>query len=255
MVNVIYEIAKKETGSYYSSKGNLIRNALFLIIFCYIPISQIGKIVGQSGHSSNFLTSVLVGQAGNSANALLTALDILLIVAAFYPVLISSQIAVMAFPVEKDQKTLEHLLSLPLTNGEIFLGKFLSAVLTGLVGLVLVFSVVIGYTLLNINIVWSDLLFNQTLGLLIFVITPLMVILVTLLTVVLSSHISSPREAYIINMVIMGIMLGVNVVMTSVNVDTFIFNIGLAVFLAIATVIMYVVGTRTVSREKLISSL
>ena len=55
--------------------------------------------------------------------------------------------AVMAFPIERDQKTMEHLLSLPLTNGEIFLGKFLSAVVTGIAGLLIVFSVVIGYTL------------------------------------------------------------------------------------------------------------
>ena len=89
----------------------------------------------------------------------------------------------------------------------------------------------------------------------IFVIAPLMVILVTLMTVVLSSHISSPREAYIINLIIMGVMLGLNVAMASVNFDAFTFNVGLAVVLAIATVIMYIVGTRTVSREKLISSL
>ena len=63
MVNVIFEIAKKETASFYSNKGNLIRNAIFLLIFCYIPISQLGKIVGQSSHTSSLLTSVLVGQA------------------------------------------------------------------------------------------------------------------------------------------------------------------------------------------------
>ena len=193
---------------------------------------------------------------GITASGLLSALDILLLLAAFYPVLVSSQIAVMAFPVEKDQNTLEHLLSLPLTKGpDTSLGKFLSAVITGLAGLVLVFSVVIGYTLMNSNIVWSDLLLNGTLGLLIFVIAPLLVIMVTLLTVVLSSHISSPREAYFINMIIMGVMLGLNVVMASVSFDTFTFNVGLTAVLAVVTVILYVVGTRTVSREKLISSL
>jgi len=240
MVNVIYEIAKKETVSFYSNRGNLIRNGLLLLVFCYIPISQIGKILGQNGHTGS---------------SLLSALNILLLLAAFYPVLISSQMAVMAFPVERDQRTLEHLLSLPLTDGEIFLGKFLSAVLTGLAGLVFVFTVVIGYTLANSNIAWNTLLLNESLALLIFVISPMMVILVTLLTVVLSSHISSPRDAYIVNLVIMMAMLGLNVAIASVNVDIFMFNVGLAVFLILATIILYIAGINTVSREKLISSL
>jgi ABC-2 type transport system permease protein len=255
MVNVIYEIAKKETVSFYSNRGNLIRNGLLLLVFCYIPISQIGKILGQNGQSSGVLTSVLLGQSSNTGSSLLSALNILLLLAAFYPVLISSQMAVMAFPVERDQRTLEHLLSLPLTDGEIFLGKFLSAVLTGLAGLVFVFTVVIGYTLANSNIAWNTLLLNESLALLIFVISPMMVILVTLLTVVLSSHISSPRDAYIVNLVIMMAMLGLNVAIASVNVDIFMFNVGLAVFLILATIILYIAGINTVSREKLISSL
>ena len=255
MVNVIYEIAKKETVSFYSNRGNLIRNGLLLLVFCYIPISQIGKILGQNGQSSGVLTSVLLGQSSNTGSSLLSALNILLLLAAFYPVLISSQMAVMAFPVERDQRTLEHLLSLPLTDGEIFLGKFLSAVLTGLAGLVFVFTVVIGYTLANSNIAWNTLLLNESLALLIFVISPMMVILVTLLTVVLSSHISSPRDAYIVNMLIMMAMLGLNVAIASVNVDIFMFNVGLAVFLILATIILYIAGINTVSREKLISSL
>jgi ABC-2 type transport system permease protein len=234
MVNVIYEIAKKETVSFYSNRGNLIRNGLLLLVFCYIPISQIGKILGQSGQSSGVLTSVLLGQSSSTGSSLLSALNILLLLAAFYPVLISSQMAVMAFPVERDQRTLEHLLSLPLTDGEIFLGKFLSAVLTGLAGLVFVFAVVIGYTLANSNIAWNTLLLNESLALLIFVISPMMVILVTLLTVVLSSHISSPRDAYIVNMLIMMAMLGLNVAIASVNVDIFMFNVGLAVFLILS---------------------
>jgi len=255
MVNVIYEIAKKETVSFYSNRGNLIRNGLLLLVFCYIPISQIGKILGQSGQSSGVLTSVLLGQSSSTGSSLLSALNILLLLAAFYPVLISSQMAVMAFPVERDQRTLEHLLSLPLTDGEIFLGKFLSAVLTGLAGLVFVFAVVIGYTLANSNIAWNTLLLNESLALLIFVISPMMVILVTLLTVVLSSHISSPRDAYIVNLLIMMAMLGLNVAIASVNVDIFMFNVGLAVFLILATIILYIAGINTVSREKLISSL
>ena len=258
MVNVIFEIAKKETVSFYSNRGNLIRNGILLLVFCYIPISQIGKILSLNGHMGN-VSSLLLGQtvnvAGNTASALLSALNILLLLAAFYPILIASQMAVMAFPVERDQRTLEHLLSLPLTNGEIFLGKFLSAVLTGLAGLAFVFLVVIGYTLLNSSITWNALLLNESLGLLIFVISPLMVILVTLLTVVLSSHISSPRDAYIVNLVIMIVMLGMNVMLASVNINILIFNTALAVFLVIATVILYVLGTRMVSREKLISSL
>jgi ABC-2 type transport system permease protein len=255
MVNVIYEIAKKETISFYSNRGNLIRNGILLLVFCYLPINQMGYILGSNGHTANAVVTLLLGQSSNTANSVFSALDILLLFGAFYPVLISSQMAVMAFPVERDQRTLEHLLSLPLSDGEIFLGKFLSAVVTGLVGLAFVFTVVIGYTLANSGLAWNDILLNDTLGLLIFVITPLMVILVTLLTVVLSSHISSPRDAYIINLMIMVVMMAMNAAIASVSADTLIFNSGLAVFFAVATVILYVMGIKSVSREKLISNI
>ena len=224
-------------------------------MFCYIPISQIGRILGQNGHTANALTTVLLGQSSNMGSAVLSALDILLLFAAFYPVLIASQMAVMAFPVERDQRTLEHLLSLPLSDGEIFLGKFLSAVITGLLGLAFVFVVVIGYALANSSLAWNDIILNEALGLLIFVISPLMVILVTLLTVVLSSHISSPRDAYIVNLIIMVVMMGLNVAIASVNIDPLVFNVGLGVFFAVSTVLLYIVGTKTVSREKLIANI
>ena len=83
-------------------------------MFCYLPISQINGIMAADGYKSSVLS---------------TALDAFLLIAAFSPIVIASGIAIFAFPVERDQKTMEHLLSLPLTNGEIFMGKALASLI------------------------------------------------------------------------------------------------------------------------------
>jgi len=140
MVNVIFEIARKEATSYYAHKGIVMQNALLAIVFCLVPAQQI---------SSN------IAAAGYHASAFAGSLDFYLLFAAFYPIVIASGISVFAFPAERDQKTIEHLLSLPLTNAEIFLGKVLASVVTAFIWAVIMYTVILGYALLANPIVWD----------------------------------------------------------------------------------------------------
>ncbi len=239
MVNVILEIIKKELSSYYGQTSTIFRNVIFLVLFGTLTIYQLTQVV------KHYNPTAVIISAG---------LDVLLALAAIFPVNMAGGISVMAFPVERDQKTLEHLLSLPLSNSEIFLGKFLAAVIAGIAGLVLIFAVVFGFAILNYGIAPGDLLANGSLSIMTFLICPMLVILLILATVIVSSHVSA-RETYIVNIFSVFVLFGLNIAISTLNIDPLAFNEALAAILVPAIVIMYVIGTRTFNRENLIKSL
>ena len=240
MVSVIFEIAKKEISSYYGKKSVIIQNALLLLVFCYLPITQISSIMAVEGYKSSVLS---------------IALDAFLLVAAFSPIVIASGIAIFAFPVERDQKTMEHLLSLPLTNGEIFMGKALASIVTGLIGAAVVFSVVIGYLVFESGqpIIWDAPLLTPSLAVLIFGVVPAVIVLSTLMIVALSSLIANARSAYIFNLVIMGVMVGLIAAKAALPVDAAVYNTGVLVLVIVMIVVAYTVGIKAFNREKLIA--
>ena len=160
----------------------------------------------------------------------------------------------MAFAAERDQKTLEHLLSMPLSDNEIFLGKFLAAVIAGLAGLLLVFSVVIGYTVFSNPIVWNAPLLTGSLSLLTFVVSPMIVIMFSLISTVLSRYLSS-RDSFITNLASVGVLLGIFALKETVTVDALAFNAVLAVIISATVVTLYVFGARKFNRESLVSRL
>jgi ABC-2 type transport system permease protein len=239
MVNVIFEIARKEITSYYGRKSIIVQNLILFFVFCILPIQQAGSLLAANGYRASALAS----------------LDILLMVASFFPIMVECGISVMAFPVERDQKTIEHLMSLPLTDGEIFLGKVLAAIATGLAGMAMVYSAVIGYLLAieGRRIVWDAPLLTPSLVIFIFAVAPLLVALSTMMLVALSGYIANTRESYLVNVVLMGAMIGVNSVRLEVQVDPLLFNLGLFVLLAALVMITFAVGMKVFSREKLIS--
>lgn len=239
MVNVILEIMKKELSSYYSSKSTVMRNVIFLVLFGALTIYQLTKVVDQYGSAPVYIAA---------------GLDVLLALAAIFPVQMAGGISVMAFPVERDQKTLEHLLSLPLANRQIFLGKFLAAVVAGIAGLALMLVLIFGFTFISYGVSPTALLADNSLSLMAFAICPMLVVLLILLTVIVSSHISA-RETYIVNIFSVFILLGMNIAVATLNIDPVTFNSVVAAILAIGIVIMYVVGTKTFNRESLIKSL
>jgi ABC-2 type transport system permease protein len=238
MASVIFEIAKKEVTSYYARKGIIMQNALLVIVFCFAPIQQI---------------SGTMAAAGYQVSAFAGALDFLLLFAAFSPIVIASGISIFAFPVERDQKTIEHLLSLPLTSSEIFLGKALAAIGTALLWAVVIYAAILGYTFIMNPIVWDAPLLTPSLGILLLGIVPAIIMLSTMMTVALTSYISNTRGAYIVNVVILGIMIGLMSVRSILMVEAVTFNLALLAFLALLVVVTYVLSVKGFNREKLIA--
>jgi ABC-2 type transport system permease protein len=238
MDSVVLDIAKKEVTSYYSRKGIIMQNALLAIVFCLVPIQQI---------------SGAMASAGYRASAFGGLLDFFLLFAAFYPIVIASGISIFAFPVERDQKTIEHLLSLPLTNGEIFLGKVLAAVGTALVWAAIIYAVILGYTLTMNPVVWDAPLLTPSTGVLLLGIVPAIILLSTMMTVALTSYISNTRGAYMANIVVMAIMIALMGVRSALMIEAVTFNLALLAFLALLLVVTYVISVRSFDRERLIA--
>jgi ABC-2 type transport system permease protein len=239
MVNAMLEIMKKELSSYYSQKTTILRNVIFLVVFGALTIYQLTTVVDKYGSAPVYIAA---------------GLNVLLALALFFPVQMAGGISVMAFPVERDQKTLEYLLSLPLSDRQIFLGKFLAAVIAGIAGLALILMIEFGFIFFSYNVTPGTLLTDNSLNLMAFAICPMLVILLILTTVIVSSHVST-RETYIVNIFSVFVLLGLNIAVSTLNIDTMTFNTALAVVLSVAIVIMYMLGTRTFNRESLIKSL
>jgi|GEM_PF-3155046 len=239
MVNAMLEIMKKELSSYYSQKTTILRNVIFLVVFGALTIYQLTTVVDRYGSAPVYIAA---------------ALNVLLALALFFPVQMAGGISVMAFPVERDQKTLEHLLSLPLSDRQIFLGKFLAAVIAGIAGLALILVIEFGFIFFSYNVTPGTLLTDNSLNLMAFAICPMLVILLILATVIVSSHVST-RETYIVNIFSVFVLLGLNIAVSTLNIDTLTFNTALAIVLGVAIVIMYILGMKTFNRESLIKSI
>ncbi|MCD1295241.1 ABC transporter [Methanocella sp. CWC-04] len=240
MVSVIGDLARKEILSYYRSKPAIIRNILMLAIFSVVPIQQIHAVLVSGGYTASALTG---------------ALEYLLLFASFYAVVVSSTISAMAFPLEKDQKTIEHLLSLPLTDGEIFLGKVFAAVISGLLSLAFIFSIIVGYTFFadGSRIVWDSGLLTPSLILVVFLLAPMVVVLSVFLIVAVSGFVSSTNEAYMSSFVVLGVLLGLIFAKAYLPVEPLIFNLLLLAVLLTAIFLAYFISVKTFNRERLIS--
>ena len=239
MVNPMLEITKKELASYFSYSSTILRNVVFLVLFGALTIYNLTNVVKDYGPTAHIIAA---------------GLNIMLALAAIFPVNMAGGISVMAFPVERDQKTLEHLLSLPLSNRQIFLGKFIAAAIAGIAGMVLMYLLVFGFITVNYGISPTALMADSALDVMAFAICPMMVILLILLTVIISGYISA-RETYIVNIVSVFVLMGMNIAVSTLDVDRMAFNSGLAALLVPAILALYVIGTRTFNRESLIKNL
>jgi ABC-2 type transport system permease protein len=238
MVNIIMEIARKELMSYFSGKMAVLRNLLMLAIFSYVPISQINGALAASGYSSEIL-----GQS----------LETYLLFSSFYAIMIGSSIAVMAFPYEKETKTIEYLFSLPLKDFEIFAGKALAAIVAGLGGLVFIMAVISGYVLLvdGPQIQWITSFPTASLLITALVIAPLLVLLSVLVIVAVSSFIASMRMTYLPTYVIIGIFIGLSFVKYQTDVDPLLIDLVLIGILAVGIVAAFAVSLKTFNRERI----
>jgi ABC-2 type transport system permease protein len=238
MVNIIWEIARKELLSYFTGQATMVRNLIMLAIFCIVPIMQIDSALKAGGYSSAVLTQ---------------SLEFYLLFSSFYALVMASSIAVMAFPYEKEQKTIEYLFILPLKDSEILAGKALAAILAGIGGLAFVMSLILGYILLlNGHLIqWMTLFPTTSLLLTIFVIAPMIVVLSVLIIVAVSSFISNARMTYIPMYVIAGIVVGLTAVRAEVGEYAVMVDMGIIGLLAAAIAVTFVISLKTFNRERI----
>lgn len=100
---------------------------------------------------------------------------------------------------------------------------------------------------------WDAPLVTPSLAVSIFVVAPMLVVLSTMALIAISSYISNTRQSYIINIILMGVVIGVGNVRPAINVDPLLFDLVLVAALAILAFMAYVVGIKAFSRKKLIS--
>jgi ABC-2 type transport system permease protein len=241
MVNVICEIARKELLSYFTGRMAMLRNIIMLGIFSIVPVMQIDKVMTATSYDAQ-----AIGQA----------LEAYLPFASMYAVIMGSAIAVMAFPYEKEQKTIEYLFSLPLKDSQILAGKAIAAVAAGLAGLAFVTAVICGYVfVLKGNLIqWGTSFPTMSLLLTALVITPLIVVLAVLVIVAVSSFISSVRMTYMPTYLIVGLIIGLSFVKYQEGVDPLLMDAVIIGFLAIAIAAAFTVTLKTFSRERIAGS-
>ncbi len=238
MVNVLWEITRKELMSYFTGRMAVLRNLIMLAIFSYVPISQINGALAASGYSS-----AVLGQS----------LETYLLFSSFYAIMTGSSIAVMAFPYEKEMKTIEYLFSLPLKNFEIFTGKALAAIIAGLIGLAFVMALVTGGVLaVNWSVIqWTTPFTTVSLLVTALVIAPMTVLLSVLIIVAVSSFITSMRMTYLPTYVIIGIFIGLSFVKYQTGVDALLIDGVMIGLLAVCILGALAVSLKTFNRERI----
>jgi ABC-type Na+ efflux pump permease subunit len=241
MVNVIFEIARKELKSYFTGRMSILRNLIMLAVFSILPIMQIDATMKATGYDA-----ALVGQS----------LETYLLFSSMYAVVMGSAIAVMAFPYEKEMLTIEYLFSLPLKDSEIFAGKALAAIAAGLAGLAFVMAMISGYVLvLNGNLIrWTTPFPTASLLLTALVIAPLVVVISVLIIVAVSGFISSVRATYLPTYLIAGGIIGLSFAKYGLGVDALVIDAIIIGILAAGIVVTLAVALKTFNRERIVTS-
>ncbi|CAJ37849.1 ABC-2 transporter permease [Methanocella arvoryzae] len=238
MVNIIWEIARKELLAYFTGKSAMLRNLIMLGIFSIVPIMQINNALMAGGYSSAALSQ---------------SLEVYLLFSSFYALVMASTIAVMAFPYEKEQKTIEYLFTLPLKDYEILAGKMLAAVIAGIGGLAFVMAVILGCVLaLNGHLIqWTTPFPTLSLVLTVLVIAPMIVVLSVLIIVAISGFISNARMTYMPVYVIAGIVMGLTFARAELGEYVMLANAVIIVLLAAAIAVTFAVSVKTFNRERI----
>jgi ABC-type Na+ efflux pump permease subunit len=241
MVNLIFEIARKELRSYFTGRMSMLRNLLMLAIFSIVPIMKIDATMKVSGYGAE-----ITGQS----------LETYLLFSSMYAIVMGSSIAVMAFPYEKEMRTIEYLFSLPLKDIEIFTGKALAAIVAGLGGLAFVMAMISGYVLiLNGHLIqWTTPFPVTSILLTALVIAPMVVVMSVLIIVAVSGFVSSVRVTYMPTYLIAGSIIGLSFVKYGMGVDAIVIDAIIIGILAVGIVATLAVALKTFNRERIVSN-
>jgi len=187
--------------------GPLLLSAVLPSFLLLVPAgesssSDIGEIARTL--PSNVLAEI-AGMTGAQAFAYLMTVYFFAPFFMIIPLMTSSVIASDSFAGEKERKTIEALLAMPFTDGELFLGKILVAFVPSMIVTIISFATystvvdILGFNLFNGRILLPNLLWV----LLIFGLAPAVALSSIGLTVMISAKVKGFREAQQISTVLL----------------------------------------------------
>jgi len=265
---IIRAIAEKDLAEVMKNRiavsGAIVLSVIFAIGFPLL-ITQINTLAQGSSSQASFDTVVkalpadLQGQiAALSPEQLPIVLILGYLVAPLFlvlPLMLSCMIAAEAFVGEKERKTLEALLYTPATDGELFLGKALAALIPGIVYTWVNFAVfalvtnIAGYPVMGR--IWFPT--ASWWGLMIFVV-PAVALLGVAATVIISSRVKTFMEAYQLSGVLVILIMVLMVAQATgiLFLSPFVAIIVGLVFFGIDACLIWI-GIRMFSRSELIA--
>jgi len=239
-LHIVKVILKKEIKTHFATKMNRAFTLLLAAMFTWFSVHN--------------LANGVAGTLGNLASQLEETLLFTLII----PTFISSDLAIFAFVREKSEKTLEHLLSLSISDNDIFLGKFSAAFVTGLLVEWLIALIVAASPVAFLRLAPDFSYVSVNALLILFLIAPLATALVNLLITFMSTRGSIQSRGTIIFIVTLpfsAVILGVSRSYPQLPLPHTVFNLLLALALFVAVVVVYALVMKKFSREQLISGL
>lgn len=265
---LIWEIMKKDWADAFRSKQIFLGILLFPILMGLIlPAFLIGSIAvipfeSESGSEFDFLDAILPpltfdwNMFSDKAKTMYFMVILSHLFLLFIPVFIPSTIASDTIVGEKERDTIEGLLSLPVTDGEILLAKILSSMIPSLI---VTWLVSLPYVLLIDFFMFPEigrfLLPDLGFLLLITLLAPLISFISVTATVMISSRVSTARDAQQLSVIfvfpLMGVIIGQ---LFTILLDLRMTLIGCAV-LALISVGAFKIATLIFDRDKLMAKI
>ncbi len=224
-LKIIRALAEKDLAEVLKNRVAVSAAIVLSLVFAIgfpLLITQINVIAQGSGDQASFgdivkgMPAELAGQLASLTPAQLPVVLILgYLVAPLFlilPLMLSCVIAAEAFVGEKERKTLEGLLYTPATDGELFLGKTLAALVPGIVYTWVNFALFAIVTNIASWPVMGRIWFPTTSwwGLMIFVV-PGVALLGVAATVIISARVRTFMEAYQASGILVILILGLMV--------------------------------------------
>jgi len=177
---------------------------IFLISIFVIPIFSDEALHNLKGYNNliDFYSKFFSGLSKNKLNIIMT-FDIkltsyLIFIAIMTPFFLLTE----AFIPEKENRTIENLFSLPISDSEILIGKMAVSSFSVIVITVSIYIFLLGFSYLNTKFIF-DYLLSFKWGLLIFLLIPLLNFFVNLLTIFIVTKVNKMQTAQYLTIIIL----------------------------------------------------
>ncbi len=254
-----FAIVRKDLNEVFSSiaiYGPMIFIPLFFAVTLPLFTLYISKYAGPQLASK--LMGIFIG-SGSSAGTLyfirFFSVNVLGPVFLTMPIITASVIAADSFAGEKERKTAESLLTTPITNGEVLLGKLLASFIPALLLTLLVFAVygsITDYITMN---AYNVLLFPNVSWYLMLLNAPFLAITTIGLVVIVSSKAKGIKEAQQIStLLILPILVIPFASIFNISTLNTGFFLGMLAVLVATSVVVMLLGMRLFDRENFITA-